>query len=370
MRKIVLVVMIVFLVLGITVSAFGQGSITVNPEIPDIEVIDEDIYGNKAVSVKELELTPEDIEKIKEGNYTAALAMHYTGTDYMRANIEGLKDTFKKMGVEVIATTDAQFSAEQQISQVETLLAQSPDVIVAVPVEAGATSRVFQQAANMGVKLVFMDGLAANMKPGEDYISAGTGDNAGLGTQAAHLLAEKLNEQGKVGVVFHDADFHVTQQRSDAFEKTIAEEYPDMKVIARGGIQNANDGEQVASAMLTRYPNLDGMFVVWDVPAEGAAAAAKSMGREDLIITTTDLGKPAALEIANERNIQALAAQLPYDQGIAEAILAGYGLLGKEDIPPYVTAPALPVTKDNLLESWKLVYREEAPEEIKEALNK
>ena len=41
----------------------------------------------------------------------------------------------------------------------------------------------------------------------------------------------------------------------------------------------------------------------------------------------------------------------------AEAMLAGYGLLGKE-APPYVALPALPVTQENVLEAWREVYHQ------------
>ncbi len=52
----------------------------------------------------------------------------------------------------------------------------------------------------------------------------------------------------------------------------------------------------------------------------------------------------------------------------AEAILAGYALLGKE-APSYVAVPALTVTQDNILEAWEMVYQTSAPQEIQDAAN-
>jgi ribose transport system substrate-binding protein len=45
---------------------------------------------------------------------------------------------------------------------------------------------------------------------------------------------------------------------------------------------------------------------------------------------------------------------------VAEALLAGYGLLDKP-APEYMALPALPVTRDNLLDAWQIVYRRPAP---------
>ena len=49
-------------------------------------------------------------------------------------------------------------------------------------------------------------------------------------------------------------------------------------------------------------------------------------------------------------------------------MLAGYGLLGKE-APAFVALPALPVTKENLLEAWQTVYRAEAPTNVSGSMN-
>ncbi|CAH0345739.1 substrate-binding domain-containing protein [Bacillus sp. CECT 9360] len=349
-------------------AAATSGPLTINKELPsDQEILSKGPHGETAVSAKTLELSEQDLEEIKKGKYTAALVMHYAGNDWAKAQIDGLKASFKRMGIKVVATTDAQFKAEKQVSDIETVLAKKPDLIVSIPVDPVSTASAFKKAAEAGVKLVFMDNTPSGLEAGKDYVSVVSADNYGNGVAAADIMAEKLNKKGKIGMIFHEADFFVTKQRTDAFEQTLKDKYPDMKIVARGGITDPNQGEKVASGMLTRNPDLDGIFVVWDVPAEGALAAVRSAGKEDIVITTIDLGTNVALDIASDGPIKGLGAQLPYDQGIAEAILAGYALLGKET-PPYVAVPALTVTSENILDAWKLVYHTEAPDTIQNAV--
>lgn len=340
--------------------------ITVNQDLPQKEILSQGPHGELAVSAKSLELTVEEIKQIKEKKLTAAISMHYAGNDWSTAQIKGLQDTFAKMGVEVVAVTDAQFKSEKQVSDIETILAKQPDILVSIPVDAVSTASVYKQAAEQGVKVVFMDNAPTGLEAGKDYVSVVSADNYGNGIEAAHILADKLNGEGKIAVIYHDADFFVTKQRVEAFEKTIAENYPNIEIVDRGGIADQNQGETVASALLTKNADLDGMFVAWDVPAEGALAAVKAAGRNELVMTTIDLGTNVAIEIAKNGIIQGLGAQLPYDQGVAEAILAGYAVLGKET-PPYVAVPALNVTHDNVLDAWKLVYHQEVPESIQTA---
>lgn len=119
--------------------------------------------------------------------------------------------------------------------------------------------------------------------------------------------------------------------------------------------------------MLTRHHDIDGIFAPWDVPAEGVMAAARTAGRDDLVVTTVDLGTNVAISIAQDGIVKGLGAQLPYDQGVAQAILAGYAILGKE-APAYVASPSIKVTKENVLDEWKLIYGTEAPDTVKNAM--
>ncbi|MCF3944161.1 substrate-binding domain-containing protein [Oceanobacillus alkalisoli] len=341
------------------------GSIKINENISEeVEIKSEGPKGEVATSATSLELTEEEVKEIQEGDYTAAIAMHYAGNDWARAQIEGLEATFEKMGIEVLAVTDGQFSVEKQMADIETILARQPDILVSIPVDPVSSAGAYRQAVQEGVHVVFMDNVPEGFEPGDDYVSVVSADNYGNGVLAAEILAEELGEEGDIGVIYHDADFFVTGQRVEAFEKTIEENYPNINIQARNGIANPEDGESVASAMLTKDSDLDGMFVVWDVPAEGALAAIRSAGQDDMKVTTIDLGTNVAIDIAGEGNIVGLGAQLPYEQGVAEAILAGYSLLGKE-APSYVAVPATRVTRDNLLETWELVYNQEAPSEVK-----
>jgi ribose transport system substrate-binding protein len=118
--------------------------------------------------------------------------------------------------------------------------------------------------------------------------------------------------------------------------------------------------------MLTKTPDLKAIWAVWDVPAEGVIAAARSAGRMDLIIATEDLGKNVAIQLAKNELVKGLGAQRPFDQGVTEANLGAFGLLGKS-APAYVALPALPVSHENVLEAWTAVYHVDPPAEVKDS---
>lgn len=328
-------------------------------------------HGEKAQPIAIVSLTPAELTKIKAMNATAAIVMHYGGNDWSRAQVEALKAQFALMNIKVIAVTDAGFKSEKQVSDVETVLTQKPSIIVSAPVDVVATAAAFKAAADAGVKLVFMNFAPDGMVAGKDYVSVVSADEYGNGVASAHLMAKALGGVGEVGLVFHAADFNVTRQRYKAVKATFAESYPNIKVVAEQGIGGPDfpgDAEKAASAMLTEHPRLKGIWAVWDVPAEGVISAARTAGRDDLIITTIDLGENVAIDMAQNGFVKGLGAQRVSDQGTTEALLAGYGLLGKA-APPYVASPALPVTKANLLEAWQTVYHVPATAKIVKSMN-
>jgi ribose transport system substrate-binding protein len=325
--------------------------------------------GEQPTAASEVVLTDAELEQIKGMGATAGIVMHYGGNDWSVAQIAGLKDQFAKMGIEVIAETDANFRPETQVSDIETTLAKNPSIIVSIPTDADATAEAYRKAVDQGVKLVFMDNVPNGFVQGTDYVSVVSADNYGNGVVSARIMGEQLGGEGKVGVVFHAADFFVTKQRYDAFKATIAEEFPGIEVAEEQGVAGpdfASDAETAASAMLTKNAELKGIWAVWDVPAEGVVNAVRSSGRDDVIVTTIDLGQNVAVAIAEDDIVKGLGAQRPFDQGVTEAILAGYGLLGKE-APAYVALPALRVTRENVLEAWTQVYHQDPPQALQDA---
>ena len=322
--------------------------------------------GETATPATEISLTDEEIATLKEGNYTAAISLHYGGNDWSTAQQKGLKDTFEALGIEVTAITDADFSAEKQVSDLETIMAKEPDILVSIPTDATSTADAYRRVAESGTKIVFMDNVPKGFVAGEDYVSCVSADNYGNGIIAADLIGEALEGEGKIGVIYYDVDFFVTNQRLEAFEKEMAEKYPGIEIVSKMGFQDENGCDVVADAMLTQNPNIEAIFAHWDIPCEGVLSALRAAGRTDVLLSTIDLGNNVAKEIA-EGNILGLGAQLPYDQGVAEATLAAYALLGKE-APAYVAVPAKRVEQSNILEAYEDVYHVEAPDSIKNAL--
>ena len=325
--------------------------------------------GEKPVVASEIKLSSEELEKIRAMKAKAAIVMHYTATEWARAQMKGQRDAFQEMGVEIIAVTDAGYKAERQVSDIETVLAKKPNIIISAPAEEGSTAEAYRRAAQQGVKLVFIDQTGRGLKPGEEYVSLVSSDNRGMGVVGGLIMADALKGKGEIGVIPHASDLFATRERYVGFKEALKAS-PDIKIVAEqgvGGPDFSGEAERVASAMLTANRGLKGIWAVWDVPTEGVLSALRSADKPNsFVVTTCDLGANIAIDMCQDGYVKATGSQRPYQAGYTEAVLGGYGLLGKE-APAYVVLPALPVTKANVLSAWKDANGEDAPDKVRKA---
>jgi ribose transport system substrate-binding protein len=318
--------------------------------------------GEAATPSGEITLTDDEVAQVREGNHTAALLWH-TSSDFINAVSAGAIDEFERLGVQVVATTDAGFDAARQRNDIETAMARNPSVILALPLDPITSAEAFRTAREEGVQLVFLSNTPSGYVQGEDFVAIVTDDLFQMGKQAADALAEALGGEGQVAWIYHDAQYYVTNQRDNAFRTTIENEYPNIEIVSTAGITDPARAEEIAQALLLRNPDLDGIYVTWAEPAEGVLAALRAAGNTTTKIVTLDLSEPIGLDMIRGGNVIAIVADEAYELGRTMATAAAYGLLGKE-APPFIVAPALTVTRDNVAQGWQDSLHREAPASI------
>ncbi|WP_379061856.1 substrate-binding domain-containing protein [Mesorhizobium sp. UC22_110] len=344
---------VLFLGLAAATQAFAAEGVTTGP------------HGEKPTPAASMVLSQDQEQKIRDGKFTAALVWHEM-SEYTNAVNRGAEDEFKRLGIEVVAQTDAGFDGARQKADVETVLAKKPSIIVSLPVDPASAASVYDPARAAGVKLAFVDNSPAGYEHGKDYVTIVSDDLFQMGNKAGIAMAEALGRKGKVGYIFHDADFYVTNQRDGAFKATIEKDYPDMKIVAEAGMADPARAEEIAQAMVTQNPDLDGIYVTWAEPALSVLSTLRNAGNTHTRIVTLDLNEPAALDMVKGGNIAALVADEAYDIGVTVARAAAGSLVGKA-AEPFLVVDSLAVTKETVAEGWNKSLRKDMPASIAEA---
>ena len=327
--------------------------------------------GEPGFPAADLMLTEEQLAKVKAGKFTVAISMGWMGDDWASQQLVGLKESFEAMGIEVVAETNANWDDAKQIADIEAISVLKPSLLVSIPLNGQTTASAYQKIAAAGTKIVFIDQAVEGMTAGKDYSSIISSDNLLLGMYLADALAEATGGKGDVAAMYYAPDFYVTNLRYEGFIARVMAKYPDLNVIVAAGHNNPNKGQEVAQGLLARYPTLAGVYASWSIPAMGAVTAARTAGRTsaDFKIVNENFDQIVALDMAQNGFIAGISSQRPYDQGVAEAKTGALALIG-EPTPPYIVVPPLKVTRANLADSYKTIYRVDLPAEMSTLLAK
>ena len=313
----------------------------------------------------ELFLTVGEVAEIQAGNFKAALARHGSQGEYTEALYGGCIDYLKYLNFEITADTSAEFDDAALKSNIETIMATQPDAIVGFPQNTVTAEEIFRPAADAGIKLVFVSNQPNNFVHGKDFVGISTSQPYDQGV----FMARAIGDSGakKVGVIFFDADFYIVNLIDDVVRDTLAKEYPDVEIIAEQGFADVTQGiTDAANALIQQNPEVEALYVSFN--AMNAATACEDANRKDIKIVSQGLDVPYCVNMLSGGNIHAIITDSTYNIGVNMAIMAGYGVLGKE-APEYVVTPSAIITKDNIEEMWKFAFRiVPLPDEIKSLL--
>lgn len=328
-------------------------------------------HGEKPVASKDLQITDEDIAKLKAGKYTAGISMAFFGSEWASQQINGMKAGLEKFGIKVVAVTDAQFKDSQQIQNLQAMAAKKPNVILSHPVDSKTVASTYKKLSADGIKLVLLDNVGEEMAAGKDYVSVISADSFLSGMIHADVMAKAMKNKGKVGILYYAPRFRVTNQRVEGFMARMQAKYPDIDIVTAQPFQDPNNTQTIAAAMIIKYTDMVGLYTEWDAPALGAMAAARVAGKtsENFHIATDVMGPEVTLDLAKGGYIKGFGSQQPYEQGMAEAKCAALALLDKE-VPAYVAVPPLRVERANLAELYEKINQKKPSQDVLDALKK
>lgn len=318
-------------------------------------------HGERASPPERVTLLPDDRAAAKEAGWRVAVVLHTLESDWAKQQIAGMVGIFGDCGAAVIDVVDCGFSPERQVAELDRLIALHPDAIISLPVANEQVAAAHARVSAAGIKLILLDNAPTGLLPGKHYTALVSADNFGLGRIAAAGLSPHLPQGAEVGVLGFAADFFATNEREIAFIKWLQANRADARVhVARFG--RIDEAATLADRMVLDHPDLAGMFVVWDTPALAVAGRLAGSGRA-LPLATVDLGEAVAIDLAKGGAFRCIAAQQPFQQGIAAAQTVILSLLTRP-VPAWIALPGISVTRANVVESFQTVWRQPAPKEV------
>ena len=323
-------------------------------------------FGEMGYSTDVLALSDDDLERLREGNFRVAIAHHMLGNQVNYSKSAATQNKLQELGVEVVAVTDAGFSADQLVSDLETVMALNPDVIISMPMDPVALASTFRRVSDAGIGLIFQQNVPDGFELGDNYILV-KADSYGHGVWSARAMAAQLGYEGRVAMFVFDTPFFTTNERDRAFIETMEREFPLIEIVEIAGWTDMAMVGTVADGVFARFPDLDGAYASWAAPAASVVASALSAGMNDIVITATDMDADTAIMIFESGLIRGSGVPQSYYTGVAEALAAAHMLLGNE-VPQLILTPSVPVTPLNVPEAWTRCFNVELPPGLVDAM--
>ena len=368
MKKLLCVILSLLMLMSLATVAFAEElsleSMGVTYLVPDGKYVN-DFSAEDAVSIADVEalMSSADYEAVRDKGLTAVICMNEYQTEWAKAVVNGIKAVFEPLNIEIITVMDAGFSAPQGATDLEQAVEMKPDIILCYDQEPDTVKDSTKKAAAQGTKITFFACAAADSVNNQDYFGVVSGDNYTMGYLSGKRIAEAIGGEGEVAVV--PTNFMSNDMRT-RYEGALAAlgEYEGISLITdqSSGFSTeecADLGEQIIMA----HPDLKGYWGQWDELAVAAVSAMRSLGFE-VVGSGPDLASSnTAANMAADGGFVGTGAFSAYSLGVGGGICAVAAQAGKT-VPDQVTIPIVEVTKENILDTYFMLFHEDLPKQI------
>ncbi len=226
---------------------------------------------------------------------------------------------------------DNETMVDRQIDMLAAALANNPAAIGFAALDSQAAIPLLRQASEAGIPVIAFDSGVDSDIP----VATATTDNVAAAALAADKMAEFLGGEGTVAVVAHDQTSRTGIDRRDGFLNQMESAYPDIEVVTvQYGAGDQLQSTEVAKAILTANPELDGMFGTNEGSAIGIVNAVREMATEGVTIIGYDSGK-AQTDAIRDGLMAGAITQNPVGIGY-ETVKAAVAAMNGEELPEII----------------------------------
>lgn len=248
----------------------------------------------------------------------------------------------EELGVRLIVN-DAQRSAERQVQQIESFIAQQVDAIILNPCEVEASSPVVDKALAAGIPIVNVNSETRSTPTA--FVGSHDEESARI---AMEYIAKRLNGQGNV-VMMHGFMGQAAQIKRDQGAREILEKQPGLKLLAD---QTAEWDRAKAMSLMENWiqsygAEINAVFAQNDEMAMGALLALERANLKDQVVVTSVDAIADALQAVKDGRLDATVFQDARRQG-STAVETALKIIRKQPFSTQVFIPFQLVTQENV----------------------
>jgi ribose transport system substrate-binding protein len=256
---------------------------------------------------------------------------------------QGLREAAAARGYQLLIQA-GEFDVARQKDQLAEFLVRKVDAIIVCPCDSRSIGTSIAAANAAGVPVFTAD--IAVLAGGVNVACHVASDNVAGGRLAARAVAEALGGRGEVAIIDHP-EVESVIQRVAGFEAELAEQHPDVKIVAKLTGRGMKDTAfRTAEDILQAHPGVNAIFGINDDSALGALAAVEKAGKAGQVLIVGFDAVPEARQAIAAGKIHADVVQQPKEIG-ARTIGAVADYLAGRQVPPQILIPCDLFTRED-----------------------
>lgn len=255
---------------------------------------------------------------------------------------EGMNAKARELGVKLLVT-DAQRSAERQVQQIESFIAQKVDAIILNPCEVEASSPAVDKAVAAGIPVVNVNSETRSRPTA--FVGSRDEESARI---AMEHIARRLEGRGNI-VMMHGFMGQAAQIKRDQGAREILARHPELKLLAD---QTAEWDRAKAMTLMENWiqsygTNIQAVFAQNDEMGLGALIALEQAGLKDKTLVVSVDAIADALQAVRQGRLDATVFQDARGQA-ATAVDTAVKIVRGQAHEKEVFIPFQLVTKENV----------------------
>lgn len=249
-----------------------------------------------------------------DGPLTIIMVPKQSPGDYWETLRQGAQCAASKLtGVTVTwSGTAAETDVVGQIALLQKFIAQRPDGIIYAATDAKQLANESDQAMRSHIPVINID---SGTNPQPETIPLFATDNTMSARKAADIMAQRLHNQGNIGVIDFQPGSVTNDQRVQGFTQELAK-YANMHIVAEeSSNSDVTTAEHVTQALLALHPELTGIFAANMQSAVGAAQAVSAAGLAGKVQIVGWDSSPQEIQALQAGVITELVVQNPFRMG-------------------------------------------------------
>lgn len=270
-----------------------------------------------------------------------------TEFNYYIAIGEGLKSAAAEKGNVETFMLAPQSGADinGQMGMIQDVITQGADAIVLSTHDEAAAAPLVKQAVGKGFAVIIVNSDIANF-PTPVHAVVGYSQRKGTHKIGDYLLGKLAGKSVKAAVIEGQPGYHSTERVGGFVDAVKGKPNVDIVASIPGG-WNVEGGNTAGMDLLQAHPDIDVIFAANDYMIMGAQLAAKSLGRDNLILLGND-GDTAALEEIGKGTVTATVNTTPFVMGQI-ALQVTLDVLAGKFPGGFVETPTTIIDKTNVL---------------------